>query len=57
MDVLHKGVATGGCWGGGKFQVKSARCKKGFRYFRDLHVIEIKDQAKVVAPLVKYDIL
>ena len=40
-----------------KFQVESASWKKRFRYFRDLHVIKsIKDQAKVVAPLVKCDI-
>ena len=40
-----------------KFQVKSAQWKKRFRYLRDLHVLKsIKNQAKVVAPLVKYDI-
>ena len=40
-----------------KFQVKSAQVKKRFRYFRDPHVLKsLKDQAKVVAPLVKCDI-
>ena len=40
-----------------KFQVKSTEWKKSFRYLRDLHVLKsIKNQAKVVAPLVKYDI-